>query len=75
MINFYQAWKDDKDSTPKKKKSRGEFKCPVCGKRTNSQKHHMDDAHGKGTYQKYLNAIEYLEKERHKKLLELMERL
>ena len=75
MINFYQEWKNDKDGEPKKKKSLGKFKCPLCNRRSNSLKQHMNDAHGKGTYQKYLKAIDYMQEQKRHKLIELMEKL
>jgi len=46
LINPYQIWKDDKDSTPKHKKPKKVFKCRVCGKQVNGLKDHVKNAHG-----------------------------
>jgi hypothetical protein len=73
MINFYQTWKDEKDSEPKRKKNRGQFECIICKKRVNGLKEHMEDVHGKGTYHKFLKAEQMINEQRRMQLLELME--
>lgn len=58
MINFYQAWKDDKESTPKKKKAKPAHCCQICGKRVNGLRHHVEQVHGQGMWLKYIKAEE-----------------
>lgn len=58
MINFYQAWKEDKEYSsnykpPKKKQG---TQCRICGKRVVGLKHHVEDAHGQGMWTRYLAA-------------------
>lgn len=72
MIDFYRAWKDDKDSEPKVKPKKKGFTCILCSKRVNGLATHMDDVHGKGTWNKYLLALEAIEKERTDKIIKLM---
>lgn len=75
MINFYQVWKDDKESEPKKKKRKGKHECIVCRKRfydEGSLKMHMNSKHGLNSYSKFTAALQFLEEERRNKILELM---
>jgi len=72
MINFYRAWKDEKESEPKKKKPKGAYKCVVCGKRVNGLKDHMNQTHGQGTYQKFIQAEEILKERQRQELLKIM---
>lgn len=71
MIDFYRVWKDDKESEPKVKPKKA-FTCILCSKKVNGLSKHMDDVHGKGTWKKYLSALEAIEKERTDKIIELM---
>lgn len=71
MINFYQTWKDDKESKVKSKKK--SFTCVLCSKRVNGLPSHMEDVHGKGTWKRYLAALASVEKERTDKIVKLME--
>jgi hypothetical protein len=59
VISFYETWKDDKHSTPKKRKSKPAHRCLICDKRVNSLKHHVKDAHGQDMWAKYLVAEEH----------------
>lgn len=75
MINFYQVWKDDKDSEPKKKKEKGKHKCIVCSNRfydEGSLKQHMNSKHGSNSYSKYIAALQFIEEEKRLRILELM---
>ena len=38
MINFYQTWKEDKNSSPKRKRSKPSSQCKICNKRVNGLK-------------------------------------
>lgn len=58
MINFYQEWKDDKESEPRKVRKPKGHQCILCLKRVNGLKEHMDDVHGVGTYKRFLEAEE-----------------
>lgn len=74
MINFYQVWKDGKESEPKvKAKTKKDLHtCIVCSKRVSSIARHMEDVHGKGMWKKYLSAMEAIEQERNNKILKMM---
>lgn len=56
MINFYQTWKEDKDSSPKRKRSKPSSQCKICNKRVNGLKSHVKDAHGPDMWERYLAA-------------------
>ena len=56
MINFYQTWKDDKDSEPKRKRANPANQCKICDKRVNGLKQHVEDVHGTGMWARYLAA-------------------
>lgn len=64
MINFYQAWKEDKDSSPKRKRSKPRNQCKICNKRVNSLKAHVRDAHGPDMWERYLAAEAKVEQQR-----------
>ena len=68
MINFYQDWKDEKESEPKKKKKRG----VLCGSYVNGLKDHMEGVHGNGTYKRYVSAEEQLRKRRRQEIVKAM---
>lgn len=72
MIDSYRVWKDDKESEPKVKSKKKGFTCILCSKKVNGLPRHMDDVHGKGTWKKYLSAMEAIEKERTDKIIKLM---
>lgn len=75
MINFYQEWKDDKESEPKKKKVKGKHKCIVCLSGFHDEgslKQHMNSKHGPRSYSKYAAAMQFIEEERRHRILELM---
>lgn len=72
MINFYQTWKDDKESEPKKKRKRGSHQCVLCGSYVNGLKDHMDSVHGKGTYEKFVSAEEQIKERRRQEIIEVM---
>lgn len=65
MINFYKAWKDDKEygqDAPKRKPTPA-FKCKICDKRVNGLKRHVEDAHGVGMWKRYLAAEAEIEQQ------------
>lgn len=64
MINFYQTWKDDKDSSPKRKRSKPSNQCKICNKRVNGLKSHVRDAHGPDMWERYLAAEEQVKQQR-----------
>lgn len=72
MIDFYRVWKNDKESEPKAKAKAKAHTCILCSKRVNGIATHMDDVHGKGTWKKYISALEALEQERTNKIIKLM---
>ncbi len=72
MINFYQTWKDDKDSAPKRKRSKPSNTCKICGKGVNGIKDHIKGTHGADMWDRYLAAeakMEQQELERFRSLL------
>jgi hypothetical protein len=58
MINFYQAWKEDKESAPRTKKTKAGTECRICGKHVGGLKRHVEDVHGRGMWSRYLAAEE-----------------
>ncbi len=58
MINFYQAWKEDKESSPKIRRGKVGTECRICGKHVGGLKSHVEDAHGRGMWSRYLAAEE-----------------
>lgn len=60
MINFYQAWKEDKEreSSYKPPKKKVGTECRICGKHVGGLKSHVEDAHGRGMWSRYLAAEE-----------------
>lgn len=75
MIDFYQDWKDEKESEPKKKRVKGKHKCIVCSSRFRDEaslKMHMNSKHGAHSYSKFIAAIQFVEEERRQRILELM---
>lgn len=74
MINFYQAWKEDKEygQDTTKRKPKPAFQCKICSKRVNGLKRHVEDVHGVGVWARYLAAeakIELTELDKFRKLL------
>lgn len=69
MINFYQVWKEDKDSTVKAVSTKTN-RCRICGKSVGGLKRHVEDAHGTGTWASYVSAEQAEIKEQHDKFLE-----
>ena len=55
MINFYQTWKDDKDSEVKVKKNTTN-RCKICNKAVNGLKDHVREVHGKDIWSRYIAA-------------------
>jgi hypothetical protein len=58
MINFYQAWKDDKESTSSTRRGKVGTECRICGKHVGGLKRHVEDVHGRGMWARYLAAEE-----------------
>lgn len=75
MINFYQEWKDDKESDVPKKKAKGKYKCPLCHKRTNGLKDHMNGNHGKDSYKIMVQAEERLAELDRQRLISMMKEI
>ena len=73
MLNFYKVWKEDKEADYKPKPSKKGFKCIVCGKRINNLPVHMEQAHGKGTWKRYLWAVAKKQEQERAVFLALME--
>jgi len=73
MINFYQTWKDEKESEPKKKRMRGSHQCVLCSSYVNGLKDHMEVVHGKGTYKRYVFAQEQIKERRRQEIIEVMQ--
>lgn len=61
MLNFYQAWKDDKERDTKPKKKIGNQTCRVCGKKLFELKQHVVAVHGGEDAWKAYVAAEYAE--------------
>lgn len=63
MINFYRAWKDDKESDTKKsdtkkKKATPSARCKICDKAVNGLRDHVEGVHGAGMWKRYVAAEE-----------------
>lgn len=56
MINFYEAWKEDKEREPRNTRSKKQYRCKLCSKRVNGLKHHVEHVHGAGSWKRYLQA-------------------
>jgi hypothetical protein len=65
VINFYQAWKEDKEygQDAPKRKSKPAFQCKICGKRVNGLKDHVEGCHGVGMWKRYLAAEAEIEQQ------------
>ena len=64
MLNFYRAWKEDKDSKPKQQKPKKQYRCKLCSKQVNGLKDHVEQVHGAGSWKRYLQAeLEILDSE------------
>ena len=46
MINFYSAWKEDKELDSKPAPNKKAHRCKLCGKRINGLAHHVKHVHG-----------------------------
>ena len=66
MLNFYRAWKEDKEygREAPKRKPKPAFQCKICDKRVNGLKRHVEDAHGVGMWARYLAAEAAIEQQR-----------
>jgi hypothetical protein len=58
MINFYQTWKDDKDSAPKRKRSKPSNTCKIYNKAVNGLRDHIKGVHGTDMWDRYVAAEE-----------------
>jgi hypothetical protein len=72
MINWYQTWKDDKESVAKPSKRKHGTMCRICKKRVNSLKRHVEDAHGIGMWSRYVLAEQKEQQLAHQRFLELL---
>ncbi len=72
MINFYQAWKDDKDSEPKRKRPKPANRCKICGKAVNGLKDHVRGNHGADMWERYLAAEKAVEEQQRRAFLEAL---
>lgn len=69
MLSLYEWLAKPKDKKPKCKKG---VACPLCDRGiAGSMQRHMDDAHGKGSWQAYLDTQD-AEKKRRRDALQLM---
>lgn len=66
MLNFYQAWKEDKEygREAPKRKPKPAFQCKICGKMVNGLKDHVNGNHGVGMWDRYLAAEAAIERQR-----------
>jgi hypothetical protein len=57
MIDFYRAWKEDKEAAAKPKRRSKQFECGLCGKRVNGLADHVKHVHGgPDSWKRYLAA-------------------
>lgn len=72
MINFYQVWKEDKESNPKIRKGKVGTECRICGKHVGGLKRHVEDVHGQGMWARYAAAEEQERQAVKQRFLELL---
>ena len=63
MINFYQTWKDDKESNPKHKRSKPANRCKICNAAVNGLRDHVKGVHGADMWTRYIAVEEQIKQQ------------